>query len=79
MRCADCRYPIHEQFKNYPGRWLCFHPGDHCGRAICKTPVSEWNDFIANNQRLAEAKTPKWCPGFSPKAGLNKLDAAQMQ
>lgn len=61
MKCSDCKHPQHEQYKGYPGHWYCFHP-ETCGKKICDTPIEEWNDFPANNQRLKEAKTPKWCP-----------------
>lgn len=63
MACEGCRYPHHEQFAGYTGRWICFRPGRTCGKTICNTPVKEWGDFRANNKRLAEAKTPGWCPG----------------
>ena len=60
MKCSACKWPIHEQFKGHLGHWYCFH-GGYAG-CICDTPVKEWNDFPANNKRLAEAETPTWCP-----------------
>ena len=66
--CSNCQYPMHGQYKGYHGIWNCFHPGRTCGRTICQTPVEEWNNFPANNRRLAEAKVPSWCPGFTLKA-----------
>ena len=61
MDCAKCEHPQHEQYKGYLGHWYCFHR-ETCGKKICDTPVEEWGDFPTNNRRLAEAKTPKWCP-----------------
>lgn len=74
MACEGCKYPMHEQFRGYLGRWLCFSPEiKNTGRRkICDTPVEEWGDTAANNRRLGEAKTPRWCPGSSqsdPGAG----------
>lgn len=62
MSCGDCVHPMHEQYQGHRGRWICFCPGLACGRTICPTPVEEWDDVPANNKRLSEAKTPKWCP-----------------
>lgn len=62
MACEGCKKAMHDQYKGYMGKWMCFHPGKNNGSLICKTPVDEWNDFPANNKRLAEAETPKWCP-----------------
>lgn len=70
MACEGCTHPLHEQYQRYPGHWYCFHPMT-CGKTICKTPPEEYNDFAANNARLAEAKTPKWCPLIG-KTPINK-------
>lgn len=68
MACEGCKHPMHEQYKNYPGHWYCFCPGPIIGRKICDTPVEEYGDIAANNKRLVEARTPKFCPGLIPMA-----------
>lgn len=62
MKCSECKHPMHEQFKRYPGHWYCFHSGEKCGSKICDTPAEDYDNFPAHNRLLAEAKTPKWCP-----------------
>ena len=69
MACENCKCPTHEQFKNYAGRWICFRPGPTIGRIICQTLAADFDDFQAHNRKLAEAKTPRWCPGAIPKEG----------
>lgn len=61
MRCAECKV-MHEQFKNYKGRWMCWRPGDTMGRIICETPVADFDDKAAHNRVLEETPTPQWCP-----------------
>lgn len=62
MACDNCRYPMHEQFRNYPGHWYCFCPGPKIGRTICNTPVEDYGDFEAHRRTLQESKHPQWCP-----------------
>lgn len=67
MACVNCKHPIHEQFKGYQGRWLCFRPGPNMGKIICQTPTEAFNDFQAHKTCLDTAKPPRWCPGEVPK------------
>lgn len=66
MACNGCNHPMHEQYKNYPGHWYCFHPKT-CGKTICHTPKEDYDNFDAHRQVLEEAKDPKWCPLKSKK------------
>lgn len=61
MKCGECK-AMHEQFKGYKGRWLCWRQGDTIGRTICETPVEDWGNEAAHNRLLNETPTPKWCP-----------------
>ena len=62
-RCSNkenCRYPMFEQLKGYPGHWYCFHP-EHLKKSpksltICNVPWGE-DEYKA----LEEAKTPTFC------------------
>ena len=62
MACDNCRYPMHEQFRNYLGHWYCFCPGLTIGRTICHTPIEDYGNYEAHKRVLMESKTPKWCP-----------------
>lgn len=59
MACDGCSYPMHEQFRNYPGHWYCFCPGPKIGHTICNTPVDDYGDVKAHGKTLKEAKQPK--------------------
>lgn len=65
--CADCRHPIHEQFKGYEGRWLCFkYPRATDKALICHTPKEDFGndpESIKKHQdTLSKAPIPEWCP-----------------
>lgn len=75
-RCVDCEYARHDQFKGYPGRWMCFHPyrteisnsghftypGEHNPHiVICGTAAVDYGDHQKHAIALADAKTPVWC------------------
>lgn len=62
MACIDCKHPVHEQYKNYPGHWYCFCPGNTMGRTICHTNAEDYKDIEKHKQALSQAKTPRWCP-----------------
>lgn len=75
-RCINCQFAQHDQFKGYPGRWMCFHPyrteisnsghftypGEHNPRiVICETAAADYGDHQKHSIALADAKTPVWC------------------
>lgn len=75
-RCVGCEYAMHDQFKGYPGRWMCFHPyrneisnkGDFTYPGnfnpqilICETAAADYDKREAHTRALEAAKTPVWC------------------
>lgn len=75
-RCIGCEFAIHEQFRGYPGRWLCFHPyrreisnsghftypGNHNPVIlICETSAMDYNHPISQRNALKAVTTPIWC------------------
>lgn len=75
-RCAGCKHAVHDQFKGYKGRWMCFHPyryeisnsgnftypGNYNPNiVICETPVADYDQPKEHGKVLAKAKTPVWC------------------
>jgi len=75
-RCVACGHAMHEQFRSYPGRWICFHPhrreisnrgkftypeNNNPRVIIYQTPVADYDCPERHRQSLEEAKTPVWC------------------
>ncbi len=75
-RCVGCEFVLHEQFKGYCGRWLCFHPyrrelsnrgtftypgNDNPRITVCETSVADYNNSKRHREVLAASKTPVWC------------------
>lgn len=75
-RCVDCQFVQHDQFKGYPGRWMCGHPyrneisnsghftypGNFNPKIlICETSAADYGNQAAHTMALEAAKTPKWC------------------
>lgn len=61
MNCAECK-AMHEQYKGYKGRWLCWNQGPTMGRVICETPIKDYGNARAHERALKKVQTPKWCP-----------------
>jgi len=75
-RCVGCEFTVHDQFKGYSGRWMCFHPhrkelsnkgeftypaNENPRITICQTPIENYDLPDRHRKTLENAKTPVWC------------------